>query len=294
MHPRNVQADLRRGLSDETDGSVTRWISALKQGDQAAASGLWESYFRRLVGLARARLGDVPRRVADEEDVALSAFDSFCRRAQAGQFRRLEDRDDLWQILALITVRKAIDLRTYEGRQSRGMGRIRSLTELTREGLEMIGGEEPTPELAAQFIEGGAAEVDFADTVGMAVPPQIERMVVRAQHEFPGVRIGIHVHNTRNTGLANAYAAVQAGADVLDASTGGAGGCPFAPKATGNIPMEDLVFMLEAIGIKTGINLEKLIETSRWFEELLQHPLPAMLPKAGPCWNSPPPLASVA
>jgi isopropylmalate/homocitrate/citramalate synthase len=148
--------------------------------------------------------------------------------------------------------------------------------------------------LAAQFIEGGAAEVDFADTVGMAVPPQIERMVVRAQHEFPGVRIGIHVHNTRNTGLANAYAAVQAGADVLDASTGGAGGCPFAPKATGNIPMEDLVFMLEAIGIKTGINLEKLIETSRWFEELLQHPLPAMLPKAGPCWNSPPPLASVA
>ena len=65
---------------------MTQWISGLKQGDQAAASGLWESYFRRLVGLARARLRDVPRRIADEEDVALSAFDSFCRRAQAGQF----------------------------------------------------------------------------------------------------------------------------------------------------------------------------------------------------------------
>ena len=153
MHPRNVQADLRRGLNDETDGSVTRWISALKQGDQAAVSGLWESYFRRLVGLARARLRDVPRLIADEEDVALSAFDSFCRRARAGQFRSLHDRDDLWQILALITVRKAIHLRKYEGRQSRGMGRIRSLTELTREGLETIGGDEPTPELAAQFIE---------------------------------------------------------------------------------------------------------------------------------------------
>jgi isopropylmalate/homocitrate/citramalate synthase len=145
--------------------------------------------------------------------------------------------------------------------------------------------------LAAKFIAAGVAEVDFADTVGMAVPPQIERILVRARKEFGGVRIGIHVHNTRNLGLANAYAAVRNGADVLDASTGGAGGCPFAPKATGNIPMDDLVFMLEGMGIKTGVNLDKLVETSRWFEELLGHPLPAMLPKAGPCWDSPPPLA---
>lgn len=145
--------------------------------------------------------------------------------------------------------------------------------------------------LARQFVEAGAAEVDFADTVGMAVPPQIERMLARARTELTGVRIGIHVHNTRNVGLANAYAAVRGGADVLDASTGGAGGCPFAPKATGNIPMDDLAFMLEGMGIKTGIDLDKLVETSRWFEELLQRPLPAMLPKAGPCWKSPPPLA---
>ncbi len=145
--------------------------------------------------------------------------------------------------------------------------------------------------LAAQFVEAGAAEVDFADTVGMAVPPQIERMLGRARKEFPGVRIGIHLHNTRNLGLANAYAAVCGGADVLDASTGGAGGCPFAPRATGNIPMDDLVFMLEGMGIKTGVALDKLIETSRWLEEVLEHALPAMLPKAGPCWSSPPPLA---
>jgi isopropylmalate/homocitrate/citramalate synthase len=145
--------------------------------------------------------------------------------------------------------------------------------------------------LARQFAEAGAAEVDFADTVGMAVPPQIESMLVRTRKEFPRLRIGIHLHNTRNVGLANAYAAVQNGADVLDASTGGAGGCPFAPRATGNIPMDDLVFMLEGMGIATGIDLDALIETSRWFEELLQRPLPAMLPKAGPCWKSPPPLA---
>jgi DNA-directed RNA polymerase specialized sigma24 family protein len=132
---------------------VTRWISALKQGDQDAANGLWESYFRRLVALARARLRDVPRLVADEEDVALSAFDSFCRHAQSGHFRRLDDRDDLWDILALITVRKAIALRKYEGRKSRGRGRIQSLTALSPVGLETIGGHEPTPELAAQVVE---------------------------------------------------------------------------------------------------------------------------------------------
>ena len=145
--------------------------------------------------------------------------------------------------------------------------------------------------LAAQFIEAGAAEVDFADTVGMAVPPQIERMLGRARQAFPGVRLGIHLHNTRNVGLANAYAAVRGGADVLDAATGGAGGCPFAPKATGNIPMDDLVFMLEGMGIRTGVDLDQLLETSRWFEQVLEHSLPAMLPKAGPCWKSPPPLA---
>src|SRR5262249_19192666 len=87
------------------------------------------------------------------EDVALNAFDSFCRGARAGRFPRLDDRNDLWQILVVITLRKAFDLRKYEGRQSRGMGRVRSLDELTPEGLEAIGGDEPTPELAAQLAE---------------------------------------------------------------------------------------------------------------------------------------------
>jgi DNA-directed RNA polymerase specialized sigma24 family protein len=153
MHLMNIPQDFRTGPLADSDGSVTQWISALKQGDQAAASGLWASYFRRLVGLARARLRDVPRRMADEEDVALSAFDSFCRRAQAGSFRSLNDRNDLWQILALITVRKAVDLRNYEGRRSRSNGQVRSLTELTQEVLDTVGGDEPTPELAAQFAE---------------------------------------------------------------------------------------------------------------------------------------------
>jgi DNA-directed RNA polymerase specialized sigma24 family protein len=149
----NVPDGSRRELGGDTGNSVTQWISGLKRGDQSAAQRLWEAYFRRLVGLARVRLRDAPRRIADEEDVALCAFDSFCRGARAGRFLRLDDRADLWQILVLITVRKAVDLRNYEARPSRGWGRVHSLTNLSRAELEAIGGEQPTPELAAQLAE---------------------------------------------------------------------------------------------------------------------------------------------
>jgi DNA-directed RNA polymerase specialized sigma24 family protein len=151
--PMELQFDSRRELEASPGNSVTQWLSALKQGDQSAARELWEAYFRRLVGLARVRLGHAPRRIADEEDVALSAFDSFCRGAQAGRFPRLDDRNDLWQILVLITVRKAIDLRNYEGRPSRGQGRVQSLTDMSRGGFEAKGSALPTPELAAQLAE---------------------------------------------------------------------------------------------------------------------------------------------
>jgi DNA-directed RNA polymerase specialized sigma24 family protein len=153
MLPMELQLDFEHEIRENSGNSVTQWISSLKQGDQSAAQRIWEAYFRRLVGLAHARLRDAPRRVADEEDVALSAFHSFWRGAQAGRFPRLDDRNDLWQILVLITVRKAIDLRNYEGRLSRGRGRVRSLTDLSQDGIEAIGGGEPTPELAAQVAE---------------------------------------------------------------------------------------------------------------------------------------------
>jgi DNA-directed RNA polymerase specialized sigma24 family protein len=148
-----VQLDSQRQLRQNEGHSVTQWIAALKHGDQSAAQRLWEAYFRRPVGLSYARLREASRRVADEEDVALSAFDSFCRGVRAGRFPRLDDRNDLWQILVLITVRKAIDLRNYEGRSSRGKGRVQSLTELSQKGLEQIAGSEPTPAVAAQLAE---------------------------------------------------------------------------------------------------------------------------------------------
>src|SRR5688572_19733558 len=109
--------------SPPPDGSVTIWLEQLKAGDPAAASPLWKAYFSRLVAVARGRLRAVPRAAADEEDVALSAFDSFCRGVEGGRFPRLDDRDDLWQVLFVITTRKSTSLRRHEGREKRGGGR---------------------------------------------------------------------------------------------------------------------------------------------------------------------------
>jgi len=136
-----------------SDGSITHCIQLLKTGEGPAAQQLWERYFQRMVGLARARLGDSVRRAADEEDVALSAFDSFYRRTVRGQFPQLTDRDDLWQLLVVITVRKAIDLVNHERRPTRGSGRVLVLSELAELSPEGILGAEPTPELAAQIVD---------------------------------------------------------------------------------------------------------------------------------------------
>jgi DNA-directed RNA polymerase specialized sigma24 family protein len=139
-----------------SEGSVSQWLGRLRAGEQAAAQPLWERYFRRLVALARARLKGGPRRVADEEDVALSAFHSFCRAAERGRFPQLSDRDDLWHLLVVLTARKACDLLRREGRHKRGGGRTPDPGP-ARPGepdpLEQALGREPTPEFAAQVAE---------------------------------------------------------------------------------------------------------------------------------------------
>jgi DNA-directed RNA polymerase specialized sigma24 family protein len=140
-------------------GSVSLWIDRLKGGAGEAAQPLWERYFGRLVVLTRAKLRGAPRQAADEEDVALSAFDSFCRGAAQGHFPRLDDRDDLWQLLMLLTERKAINLRRHEHRQKRGGGRAHNSSALAGENpgsgdaFEGMAGDEPTPEFAAQLAD---------------------------------------------------------------------------------------------------------------------------------------------
>ena len=143
-------------MATECGGSITRFVRGLKTGDASAAPGLWKRYFGDLVRLARARLGTTPRAAADEEDVALSAFDSFCAGAAHGQFPHLDDRDDLWKILVTITVRKAADLARHARRQKRGMGRVVSAADLGGAGsskqgdpLALVPGAGLTPEFAA-------------------------------------------------------------------------------------------------------------------------------------------------
>src|SRR5215471_1494807 len=145
----------------ESDGSVTHWISLLKAGEHAAAQPLWEAYCRRLAALARHMLRAAPRRAADEEDVALSAFDSFCRGAEQDRFPQLHDRLDLWQLLVLLTARKAFDLTQHERRQKRGGGAVLGEAALPcpadssaqEAALEQIEGPEPTPAFAVQVAE---------------------------------------------------------------------------------------------------------------------------------------------
>jgi DNA-directed RNA polymerase specialized sigma24 family protein len=132
------------------EGSVTHWLSRLREGDPTAAEQLWHRYFQRLVGLARKRLQGAPRRAADEEDVALSAFDSFCRRAEQGCFPQLLDRDGLWRLLVVITGRKAYHLVRDESREKRG-GPAGERAE--EQDLAEVLSREPSPEFAAQVAD---------------------------------------------------------------------------------------------------------------------------------------------
>jgi len=134
-------------------------------------------------------------------------------------------------------------------------------------------------ELASRLAAGGADEIVFADTVGVGVPRQARQLV--GDGVKLGVPIGVHLHNTRNTGLANALAALEAGAVIFDASVGGIGGCPFAPKATGNIATEDLLYMLAGEGVETGIDIDALVRVAEWLEGLLGRQLPGQVYRAG-------------
>lgn len=145
--------------------------------------------------------------------------------------------------------------------------------------------EGPVPpdrvvEIAERLAASEADELVLADTIGVATPTRVRSLLERVA--ALGKPVGGHFHNTRNTGFANAYAALEAGVSVLDASVGGLGGCPFAPKATGNVATEDLVYLLEGEGVGTGVDLDALIAVSEWLEQLLGRQLEGYLYRAGP------------
>ena len=202
----------------------------------------------------------------DEANVVVCATDSFGRRNQ--------NADTAQQIAAMAQI--AAD-------QASNGGPPLSLTISVAFGCPFEG-EVPVERVAAIARAAAALkipEIAIADTIGAADPWDVRRRVEAARAAAPDARLRLHFHDTRNTGLANAAAGIDAGVDVLDASCGGIGGCPFAPKATGNIATEDLAHMLERGGFETGLDLDALVETGRWINGKLGRTATSALSRAG-------------
>jgi isopropylmalate/homocitrate/citramalate synthase len=199
----------------------------------------------------------------DEVRFAFGATESFNRRNQN----------------ASVADSLAVAKRVVE--RARADGRLSAITISVAFGCPFEGevDEDRVLELVGEVASASPDAIGLADTIGVAVPGQVRRLVSRAA-KLPSPIVG-HFHNTRNTGYANALAALEAGATFVDASIGGLGGCPFAPKATGNIATEDLVYLLEREGIDTGIDLDGLIRVSEWLEGVLGRRLEGQLYRAG-------------
>lgn len=133
--------------------------------------------------------------------------------------------------------------------------------------------------MARRAAEAQPREIALADTIGVGAPGQVSDLVGRVREVIDGIPLRVHFHNTRNTGLANVWAAVQAGATVVDSSLGGLGGCPFAPGASGNVATEDVAYLLESSGVGTGLELDRIVDAANWFGKVMGRPLPAMVSK---------------
>ncbi len=167
---------------------------------------------------------------------------------------------------------------------TRAAGLVSTVTVSAAFGCPYDGEVDPDAviEIVRQLVDTGPDEICLADTIGAAVPNRVQELFEAVQAVTPGVALRGHFHNTRSTGLANIAAALDVGVRIFDASLGGVGGCPFAPKATGNVCTEDVVHMVERMGFSTGISLPSLIETTAWFEGVLGHGTPGLVSKAGP------------
>jgi isopropylmalate/homocitrate/citramalate synthase len=198
----------------------------------------------------------------DRLNLTLAATDPFSRRNANAS------RDD-----ALAATVRMLD-------RARSDGVPATVTISVAFGCPFEGEVDPEVVLGLVGALEAAGEVVLADTIGVATPRPVRSLVERAG--AGGRTVGFHGHNTRNTGYANALAAVAAGATVLDASVGGIGGCPFAPRATGNVATEDLVYLLEGEGVATGVDLEALIGVSEWLAGVLDRTLPGYVYRAGP------------
>ena len=212
-------------------------------------------------GWARAQAAGV-----NEVNVVASASEGFAQRNQNASVEKI-----------IADAEEVIDA-------VKGGGLPVSITITTSFGCPFDGEVDPdvVVGLAARAARAGAGEIALGDTIGVAVPRQVTELFTAIREEVgPDIRLRGHFHNTRNTGYANAYAALEAGVRVLDASAGGIGGCPFAPEATGNIATEDLLYLAHRSGYSTGVDLDKITQVAGFLAGQLQHDTPALLGKAG-------------
>jgi hydroxymethylglutaryl-CoA lyase len=168
-------------------------------------------------------------------------------------------------------------------RLARQEGRRGQITISTAFGCPFDGEVDPqrVVDMAKVAASANPVEIAIADTIGVAAPRDVADLVARVKAAIAPLPVRVHFHNTRNTGLANVWAAVNAGAGTVDASLGGLGGCPFAPRATGNVPTEDVIYMLQRSGYHTGLNVDRVIETVEWLSGEMGRELPGMLSRAG-------------
>ena len=181
------------------------------------------------------------------------------------------------------TTDESIDAWLTIAKRAKANGKIANVMISSAFGCPFEGEVSPhrVVDIAKKLVEEEPAEIAIADSIGVAVPNQVSELLGMLKDALGSMPLRCHLHNTRNTGLANAQAAIEAGVTYLDSSIGGIGGCPFAPAATGNIPTDDLLYLLDRSGITSGVSLAKIIDVSRWLEEQLGRSVPAMLPKAG-------------
>ena len=234
---------------------------------EAVLAGLEHHSGVQYVGLVLNRRGFDRARAAGCTEIGMvtAATDSF---AQRNQGTTLEDTIRAWEEIAPLAhsagIRAQVTISVAFGCPFEGEVPV-----------------ERVVAIASRLATMQPFEIAIADTIGVAVPTQVTELVGRIREAVPSILLRGHFHNTRNTAIANAYAAILAGVRTLDSSIGGIGGCPFAPNATGNVATEDLVYMLSRAGFDTGIDLRKLIEVGHWLQEQRSRPLPSMVSRAG-------------
>ena len=200
----------------------------------------------------------------EQINCATVTTDTFCQRNQGKTVDQMQ--------LAVATL----------ARRAQDAGRFFGVTIAASFGCPFEGEVDPqrVVAIARELVDRGVDEIALADSIGVAVPSDVSRLVEAVAAVCGDTPLRVHFHNTRNTAIANVYAAVAAGVRIVDASCGGVGGCPFAPGATGNVGTEDVLYLLHRMGFETGVDIERVIATAKWLEGPLGAAMPAMLNRA--------------